>query len=107
MSRRPKNARNPLRVLRGLLGENSRLTQTQLGDLIHVSVDEIKSIESSRRKMDSILEPILWRTGAKWNGRKWVCAFEWKEEPKEWVWSDGRQPFTYLVFARFNQDREQ
>jgi hypothetical protein len=82
------------------------LTQAELGNLIHVSVDEIKSIEISRRALDSVLDRVLNRTGAEWNGRRWVCAFELNEETAEWVRSDRKRPFKYLDFERFNRDRE-
>jgi hypothetical protein len=65
------------------------MSQEDFSNMIGVPVDTIKSIEVGRRELDSILLPILWRTSAKWNRRWWVCAFDWKEETKEWVWSDG------------------
>jgi len=76
----PKNAKVPLRLLRGLLsehGEKSPITQGDLSKLIGIAANTIKAIENSQRPLtDAAYYQILLGTGAVWDEAlgQWVCA---------------------------------
>jgi hypothetical protein len=110
---KPENARNPLRLLRGLLSERGKkdpITQNRLSELIDVPGPTIKAIEAGQRGLTySVLQRVLWGTAAQWDGdrKAWICAFTWKDETKEWILSTTNRPFSYSVFRQFRKDREQ
>jgi transcriptional regulator with XRE-family HTH domain len=71
---KPENLRNPLRILRGLLSENSDkllLSQRALSEIINVPANTIRAIESGQRRSTAANRvQIASATGAYWDPKR-------------------------------------
>jgi hypothetical protein len=103
MRRQPKDKRNPLRLLRGLLSEKGPkepVTQRELSLIIGVSPTYIKAIEAGQRNFSSEVHlKVVQRTGAMWNygSKRWLHGMGNPEGNPD-------KSYSYALFCEFQKN---